>query len=261
MKTNSLISKLSKKYPKRIAEFYDTPGLQINKYKEFTNNILICLDFDETVYDYIINNKLEDKIDLIITHHPFIFGKLKNALKNVEKAELYQKMLFLNIPIVSYHTNFDNAINGMNDAICEKMNFEEVLIPENCPMMRIGMLKEEMDVKTFCKYFLSVFNLNYGLLINEGTQQIKKIGIIGGGGWSFYKEAKENGCDIYISGDVPHHGRREIISAKFNYLDVPHEIENAFMNKFKSVLLDISNDLNITTFVHEFPPELIEEQK
>ena len=87
---------------------------------------------------------------------------------------------------------------------------------------------------------------------------VGSFGIIGGGGWSFYKEAKENGCDIYISGDVPHHGRREIISAKFNYLDVPHEIENAFMNKFKSVLLDINNDLNITTFVHEFPPELIE---
>ena len=73
MKTKSLITKIAKKYPKKIAETYDHPGLQVSQFKEETNCVLLCLDFDEDVLDYILDNKLENKIELILTHQKLLF--------------------------------------------------------------------------------------------------------------------------------------------------------------------------------------------
>ena len=50
MNTRSLITKLGKKFPKKTAEIYDYPGLQVGKFHETTNNVLLCLDFDKFVY-------------------------------------------------------------------------------------------------------------------------------------------------------------------------------------------------------------------
>ena len=74
-------------------------------------------------------------------------------------------------------------------------------------------------------------DINYGLLLNYGKKMIKTVAIVGGGGSKYYKDAMLDGADIYISGDCPHHVRRDIITSNFNYLDLPHEIEKIFMDK------------------------------
>jgi len=81
MKTKILLKKLARYFPKSLAESYDHVGLQCGKIKEETNTILLCLDYDEEVYQYIIDNHLENKIDMIISHHPFIFGTRAKVLK------------------------------------------------------------------------------------------------------------------------------------------------------------------------------------
>ena len=147
MKTKALLRKLSTFFPKKLAEAYDYPGLQVGKLKEDTNTVLLCLDFDEDVLNYILNNKLESQIDLIITHHPFIFGNKKDILANDNnKNYLYHKMEELNIPIYSFHTNFDSGKNGMNDALVEKLGLINThrLISE--PMACGGELPHEMDI-------------------------------------------------------------------------------------------------------------------
>ena len=72
-----------------------------------------------------------------------------------------------------------------------------------------------------------------------------------------YKIAIEEECDIYISGDAPHHVRREIVDSHFNYLDMPHEIEHIFMPQMKKILLNIDPNLEVITFDHEQLPKII----
>ena len=62
---------LWKKYPRKEAEGFDFIGLQIGKLKDDINKVLIALDYDESLLEIT----REFKPDLIITHHPFIFGK------------------------------------------------------------------------------------------------------------------------------------------------------------------------------------------
>ena len=235
MKTKILLKKLARYFPKSIAESYDHVGLQCGKIKEETNTVLLCLDYDEVVYQYIIDNHLENKIDMIISHHPFIFGTRAKVLKKDPlKKVLFEKTLTLNIPVYSYHTNFDGGNEGMNDALTRELGLVNIVKLESEPMARGGELIEEMEIHDFAKYAMKKLNVNYGLLINEGKTIIKKVAIIGGGGWSSYLNAKDEGYDIFVSGDIPQ-----------------------FMKQFKKVLLSISPELQILTIDQEDLPEFL----
>ncbi|MBR2505538.1 MAG: Nif3-like dinuclear metal center hexameric protein [Bacilli bacterium] len=81
--------------------------------------------------------------------------------------------------------------------------------------------------------------------------------MVGGGGSRGWRLAKEENADIYISGDAPHHVRRDIINNKFNYLDLPHEIEKIFMPTLGKILIDLDNELEIIMINHEKEPKVI----
>ena len=146
----------------------------------------------------------------------------------------------------------------MNDALAEALGLKNVYAPEKEIMMRIGELDEEMSAVELAKKAKQVFHVDYALLINSGSKNVKKVGIIGGGGSRDWPVAKEEGCDIYISGDAPHHVRREIVNAKYNYLDMPHEIEKIFMPTMKKFLLSWDSSLEIMEVDHEKLPTVIQ---
>ncbi len=254
MKTKALLRKLSKQFPKKLGEWYDHLGLQVGKLPEEVNKIMVCLDFDDTIYDVVV----KEKPDLIITHHPFIFGKLKKVLERdpVKKA-IYDKMVEINVPIVSYHTNFDTGEGGMNDALTLALGLENRKHLEGCKTAVGGVLPNEMEVHEFAKYAKERLGVEYGLLIAEGKPTVKSVAIIGGAGWGEYLTAMAEGYDIYISGDCPHHGRREIVLNRYNYLDLPHEIERIFIPTMTKILLSFDDSLEIVQVDHERLPEVI----
>ena len=255
MKTILMLNKLAKRFPKKFAKMnHDYVGLMTGKRPEEIKKIFICLDMDYDVLDQVI----EAKPDVVITHHPFIFGTKAKVFKyDLMKKELAEKLDSLNIPVYSFHTNFDTGRGGMNDALAEALGLTNIYAPEKNIMMRIGELKEEMDVVEFAKLARKSFHVDYSLLVDSGKRNVKKVGIIGGGGSRSWSLAKEEGCDIYISGDAPHYVRRDIVNNKYNYLDMPHEIEKIFMPTMKKLLLEIDSNLEIIEVDHEKLPKVI----
>lgn len=255
MNTRALLLKLSKKFPKRLAKAHgDYVGLMCGKLKEETKSIVLCLDLDDT----ILPELLASKPDLIITHHPFIYGHKGKVLKNDEyKRNLVEKINQLDIPVYSFHTNFDGGVDGMNDALAEKIGLTNIRQLMCEPMARGGELPYEMTMDELTKYLCEKLNVSHGISLNYGKKTVKTLSIIGGGGWYMYHKANLEGYDCYVSGDMPHHGRRGVILNKCNYIDLPHEIENIFMERMKKILLEFDPTLNITCILHEKSPKLI----
>ena len=255
MKTRVLLTKLSKRFPKRYAKMnHDFVGLMAGSLPIEVHSIVLCLDFDEEVFEMI----KDVKPDIIISHHPFIYGSKAKVLKyDPIKKALYDKVMERGLTIYSMHTNFDTGKGGMNDALSEALGLKDVYAPEKEIMMRIGYLEKEMEVEDFAKYAKERLNVDYGLLIAKGKKMVKKVAIIGGGGSRDYETALEEGVDIYISGDAPHHVRRGIVTQGYNYLDLPHEIEKIFMPTMKKLLLEMDDSLDITIIDHEELPKVI----
>lgn len=255
MKTKIMLNKLAKRFPKWIAkQNHDHVGLMTGNLPEEVHRILLCLDMDWELLPQV----KEIKPDMVISHHPFIFGTKYQVFKrDLRKKELSEIMDGMNIPVYSFHTNFDSGKGGMNDALAEALNLENIYAPEKNPMMRIGELNKAMDIEEFAKFAKQKFNVEYGLLVNYGPKEIKKIGIIGGGGSRCWTLAKLEGCDIYISGDAPHYVRRDVVNEEYNYLDFPHEIEKIFMPTMKKILLEMDPTLEIICVDHEKLPKVI----
>ena len=190
-----ILRKLSKSFPKRLAAGYDRVGLQTGKKPGKVQRIFLSLDLDWEVLPLV----KEFKPDVIITHHPFIFGTRARVLKYDEsKKLLVEEIDRLGIPVYSFHTNFDTGRDGMNDALSEALGLKNVYAPLKDPSMRIGELESPINAVEFAKLAKTVFHVDYALLINSGAEMVKKVGIIGGGGSRSWPIAKEEGCDIFF---------------------------------------------------------------
>ena len=255
MKTRSLLNKLAKRFPKRYAKVnHDFVGLMTGKLPEEVHKILLALDCDWEIFDLIKSKKP----DLVITHHPLVYGyRSKVFARDLSKKELCDALDAIGVPVYSMHTNFDTGKGGMNDALAEALNLQDIKIGENNIMMRGGRLPRQMNVVEFAQYANKCLKVDYSLLINKGKEEINSVAIIGGGGSGNWKYAKEEGYDIYISGDAPHHVRREIVNAKYNYLDMPHEIEKIFVPTMKKIIQEMDDGLEIIEVNHEKTPIVI----
>jgi len=254
VETKALLRKLAIYYPQRLRDSYDFGGLMVGKLPSEVHSVFVCLDFDDEVYPLA----LKAKPDIIVTHHPFFFGTRGRVLKEDPiKAALYAKMLEKKMVLLSYHTNFDTGTPGMNDELAERLALENIKPLIKAPMARGGSLIQPMEVHAFARYAKERLGVDYGLLIAAGKSKVSSVALIGGGGWMENVNAQAEGYDIFLSGDCPHHGRREIVLRHYNYFDLPHEIEKAFMSRMTKTLLNIDQSIRITSVDHEKLPEVI----
>ena len=255
MNTKSLLNKLGKRFPKKYAKMnHDFVGLMTGKLPNEVNKIVLCLDCDWEIFDLI----KKEKPDLVLTHHPLVYGLRSRVFKrDPSKKELCDALDQIGVPVYSMHTNFDTALGGMNDALAEALHLNDVKVIENNIMMRGGKLPTPMKVEEFARYAKECLHVNYSLLINKGKDIIESAAIIGGAGSGYWPVAKEAGYDIFISGDAPHHVRREIVNAKYNYLDMPHEIEKIFIPTMKKLIHKLDESIEIVCIDHEKEPKVI----
>lgn len=255
IKTRVLLAKLSKKYPKRLAKKnHDFVGLMAGQLPESIARIYLCLDFDET----ILEDAKAFAPDLIISHHPLVYGLRSRIFKrDPKKKDFVLHLDEINLPVYSFHTNFDEGVDGMNDALARKLDLVDIKPLIGNAMARGGRLQNSMPIEQFAQYAKERLDAKYGLLVAEGTKIINSVAIIGGGGSRSWTVAKEEGYDIYISGDAPHYVRRDITLSRYNYLDLPHEIESIFMTQMKQVLLSIDPSLEIKCVNHEQQPKVV----
>ncbi len=258
IKTKSLLAKLSRKFPKRLAKKnHDYVGLMAGKLPESVQKIYLCLDFDKTILADAINFQP----DLIITHHPLVYGTRSRVFKrDAEKKDFVTYLDEINLPVYSFHTNFDEGVGGMNDALAQKLGLSDIKPLVGDSMARGGKLPHPMPVDDFALFATRILNADYGLLIDAGKRDIDTVAIIGGGGSRRWDLAKEEGYDIYISGDAPHYVRRDVTTSGYNYLDLPHEIESIFMERMRDILWEIDASLDIKVVNHEKQPKVVKIQ-
>ena len=95
MKLKTLTKKIEEKYPLNLAYDWDNVGLLVGDSNQDINKIMVVLEANEKVIDEAI----EKNVDLIITHHPFIFSKLNKLVTTDFKGNLIYKLIRSNISI------------------------------------------------------------------------------------------------------------------------------------------------------------------
>lgn len=110
--------------PSAYQENYDNSGLLVGNSSESITGILVSLDMTEAVID----EAKKRNCNLIVAHHPIIFGGLKKLTgKNyVERTVI--KAIKEDIALYAIHTNLDNVQYGVNAKISEKLGLQQTKI-------------------------------------------------------------------------------------------------------------------------------------
>lgn len=256
--TKTLLAHFGKDFPQHLAKkYHDYVGLMVGPLPASISNVVVTLDLE-----YGHQNALAAlKPDLVITHHPFLYGSKAKILKQDVRKKAYVDWLIAHhIAVYSLHTNFDEGNGGMNDALAHALDLQAITPLRQDPMARGGTLALPMPIEAFAHYAQKRLGVPYGYLIASGKKMVSRVALVGGGGSRSYAVAQAEGYDVFISGDAPHHVRRSIVNDGFNYLELPHEIEEIFLPVMHHYLKRLDENVRVDTPFHQILPTLIYEK-
>lgn len=120
MKVKNLLNNLDIIAPFFLQENFDNSGIQFADLDAPVTKILLSLDVTQGVLDEAIENK----VNLIIAHHPLLFSPLKQITK--QKNPLLFKIITSKINLLAMHTNYDLAENGLNDYVGNLLGIKKI---------------------------------------------------------------------------------------------------------------------------------------
>ena len=120
MKVKNFLNNLDKIAPFFLQESFDNSGIQFADIDAPVTKILLSLDVTQGVLD----EALENKVNLIIAHHPLLFSPLKQITK--QKNPLLYQVITHKINLVAFHTNFDLAEKGLNDYVANLVGIKKI---------------------------------------------------------------------------------------------------------------------------------------
>ncbi|OWY21153.1 Nif3-like dinuclear metal center hexameric protein [Sphingobacteriales bacterium UPWRP_1] len=138
MKIKDIVAELESIAPLKYQEGYDNSGYIVGTPDAVFKKALICLDSTEAVLDEAI----EKGCNLVIAHHPIIFGGLKKITGKNYVERVIMKAIKNDITIYAAHTNLDSVHNGVSRKICDRLGLQHcrVLAPQSGVLKKLSVL-------------------------------------------------------------------------------------------------------------------------
>lgn len=213
MKTKEVIDYLDSVFHPEYQEDYDNSGWLLGECEADCRGALVALDLTLAV----VEEAVEKGLNLIVTHHPFIFSGVKRLTDTSETGRLVYSLIRNGIAVYAAHTNLDNLPWGVSGALAERLGLR------NCAVLReaatntpdngigsgmVGELVEPMTVDAFLQKVKTVTGIP--CIRHSNTQTIKqsdirKVALCGGSGAFLIDDALKAGADIYLTADLKYH--------------------------------------------------------
>lgn len=211
--------------PEYLAESWDNPGLLVGDENAEIKKILVALDATEEVVDEAVKTGA----DLIVTHHPMIFGSIKKINTSDSMGRRIIKLIRNNICVFAMHTNLDIAFGGVNDELTKILGLKNTAVLfESCTqndkpngLGRYGDI-EETTLEKFAKKVKEKLSLDGIRIVGENNRKIKRVGLCTGSGMEFMTDAVNLNCDVYITSDIKYHESQSAIENGIALIDATH---------------------------------------
>jgi dinuclear metal center YbgI/SA1388 family protein len=130
-----IIAALEQIAPPSLQESYDNAGLITGNTGWQCTGIITALDATEEV----VHEAIRNKCNLIVAHHPIIFGGLKKITGRNYVEQTVITAIKNDIAIYAIHTNLDNILAGVNGKIADKLGLinRQVLYPKSNTLKKL----------------------------------------------------------------------------------------------------------------------------
>ncbi len=218
--------------PLHIAEPQDNNGLQIGSLFNQVSGVLLTVDVSKEVISYALNKGL----NLIISHHPFIYKPLTNITPDEYKGSLIYSLIKQDLNVISWHTPLDKISNGVSEAFIKALNlkgsdfiFKEK--NENFGLGRVVYLKKSIKLQDLVKKISDLTN-SWVMVVGDLETEIDSFGFCGGSGAFLKEELKKLKINTLITSDVKYHNAQEAYEEGFNFIIIDHGVSESFVLPF-----------------------------
>ena len=202
MNVNDLELFLNETFPVENALDYDNVGLIAGDRNKIVTAILVSLDLT----DKAIEAAKEAGANVIVTHHPIIFGGIKTLTMDDCIGKTLVKLVQSGISVIACHTNLDLTNEFGNLAIADKLGAEEPKPVKGAVCGVVYELPTEMKLDAYCRKIATDLGSSGVITIKNPENTVRKVMIQGG---SFDEDSLEavikGGVDTVLSGEIKHH--------------------------------------------------------
>ncbi len=237
MKISKIYEFLDELSPFELQEPWDNSGLLLGDFNQDIQKIVLSIDVDEALIDSI-----DDDV-LLITHHPVIFGGLKQLEFSKYPANLIKKMIQKNISNIAMHTNFDQT--HLNDFVATQVLGYKIAQKDGF----VAYLDIDEDFDEFAKKVAFAFNLPHAKCV-KCSKRVKRVALTTGSGCSLLKSIE---ADCFLTGDVKYHDAMEAKSINMSLIDIGHfESEHFFAEILHTHLKNLGLEAIISSSKNPF---------
>lgn len=245
IKFDDMINAIEQIAPKYLQESWDNSGIQIATGKLEIEKVLTSLELT----DEIVEEAIREDADMIITHHPLIFGGIKSIDFHSPIGSMIIKLINAGISVYSSHTPFDKIEGGNNDYLAELIGLRDIsgfTDGDEVDMIgRIGILQHPAMLSSVVDMLAEALNMDVSEIrfVGDPNQMITTVGLCTGAGADLMGLAAENGCQLFITGDLKYHDAQNAKAQGIAVIDAGHYgTEKTFADNFADKLRSVIGD-------------------
>ncbi len=239
MLLSDIIERLEEFCPPSFAQDWDNVGLQAGRTAKEVRTVYLALDATSEV----VSDAARVQADLIITHHPLLFGGIKHVTDKDYVGKRIVELLRNDMALYSMHTNFD--VMGMAGAAAEELG---ILRPEVLEVTyeddisreglgRIGELAEHMTLHDCAMFVRDTFRVPHVRYYGDPEDMIIIAAVLPGSGKDEIDCAIRAGADVLITGDITHHVGIDAVEKGISIIDAGHYgVEKLFVPYMRDFL-------------------------
>jgi len=216
--------------PFALQESWDNSGLLVGDFSQEISRVVLSIDIDEALIDSMEENSL------LITHHPIIFGGLKQLQFNQYPAKILAPMIRKNISNIAMHTNFDQT--HLNHYVAAQVLGYPIIAKEGF----VAYLGVDEPFGIFAEKVKMALGLEQIRAVECHTH-IRTCALVTGSGASLMRNIE---ADCFLTGDIKYHDAMEAKALGLSMIDIGHYESERY---FGEILAEHLKNLGLSVII------------
>lgn len=231
--------------PFETAEAFDNVGLLIGSMHAPVERILVALDATPAV----VQEALDLDVQLIVTHHPLMFGGTKRLLYDSYEGGVITGIVQNGLHLIAAHTNLDLSPELSGSACLARRIGLKNIRQEG--FVIVGDLEEGELSAGLLREKIARAEDDAVYLFGDEQAKITTLGISGGAYDGGFEQARAMGAQAYLTGEVKHHNALAAAGTGFVLYQGGHfGTENPLVPELSQALQNHLNELQYSVIVY-----------
>lgn len=224
MLVRDIIKIIEEKAPLGLAYSWDNSGFLCGDMNREVRKVYLTLDTDM----YTVDEAVSCGADMIISHHPIMFGGIKRIDQNAPDGYVISQLIKNDIALYAAHTTMDTAKDGLNDLLAAKLGIKDTEVIEknesfeDCGLGRIGNTERPVTLAEFAGIVKDALETPFVRVSGDKDTVIRKAAVGSGACSDIIPLALKMGADVMVTADVKYHTAKDSVESGICVIDAGH---------------------------------------